>query len=524
MDVTPRSVARLLEAPLAAVPEGEAVVGPAGRLSYQELDLTVERAVAALHGLGVSAGTTVAVSLPNDLDIVVAFHAVMRLGGVWVGINRNLAPPERAYILEDSGAALYLSDAETAAGMRAALDVVVVDRGDVTLGRGPWDQAAGDARDRPPVDPLAPAGLAYTSGTTGRPKGVVHSQHNLVVPGEVLVATRGWDEGLRKGDCLPLTILNLIVLSTLTTAQAHGTCVLIDRMDAAGITEQLHRERVTTWNGVPALLSTMAKAPEILPSHLATLDEVWTGGDACPPEIKQQFRAKFGVTPVSTYGLTEAPTVVAIDDRGTPGPDGASGRTLPHLRLTIRGPDGRALPPGEGEVGEVGLEPVTEGRWAGLYRPMLGYLGNEGATAEAFSDGVLLTGDLGEIDADGYLVIRSRRNAVIIRGGANVYPAEVERVINEVSGIRGAVVFGVPDERLGQRVAAAVELDPGADVTVEAIVAWCAEQLAAYKVPERVVVLADLPRNSMGKVERSKLPGLIGDRPPASAPPGRRTS
>jgi acyl-CoA synthetase (AMP-forming)/AMP-acid ligase II len=173
--------------------------------------------------LGVKTGDRVAASLPNEAEVVAAFHGAMRLGAIWVGINRALAPPEREYILDDAGASVYLDDADA---LRAAID-------------------AASPHEAVDVDPFAPAGIAYTSGTTGYPKGAVHSQYNLLLPGRMVVESRGYDTRLRKGDCFALTILNMQVLTTLLVAQCGGTSIVMDRLDATGVAEWIRQERCT---------------------------------------------------------------------------------------------------------------------------------------------------------------------------------------------------------------------------------------------------------------------------------------
>jgi acyl-CoA synthetase (AMP-forming)/AMP-acid ligase II len=485
MRPVPPSVARVLDPVLAEDPDREALVTRSARLSYADLDRAADRAARALRDLGVGPGDRVAASLPNDAAVVVAFHGAMRLGAVWVGINRVLAPPEKRFLLADSGAVLLL-----ATGDEGDLGVRAV---------GPDDWAAAiDAADEGPVgvdvDPLAPAGIAYTSGTTGHPKGAVHSQHNLLAPGAVLAETRGYGPDLRKGDCFPFTILNLAVLTTLLTAQAGGCSIVMDRVDAEGVAEWIRRERVTTWNGAPAQLRDLAVHPAVAPADLASLTEVWTGGGDCPEAIREAFEARFGVAVTATYGLSEAPTVVAIDPLGGPHVPGASGRPLPHLAVTV-------------EDGEVCVAPAP---CDDRYRTMLGYWQRDEASAAALAGGRLHTGDLGELDADGYLHIRDRKNLLIVRGGANVYPAEVERVLLAAPGVAGCAVAGVPDERLGERVVAVVEPAPGAEWDESAVRSHCEAALARYKVPERFVVVPALPRNAMGKVLRGDLPGLVG--------------
>jgi acyl-CoA synthetase (AMP-forming)/AMP-acid ligase II len=454
-------------------PDHPALVTRSGTWTYRELDELADRARDALWALGVRPGHRVGVSLPNDVDVVIAFHGLMRLGAVWVGVNRNLVRPEQEWILDDSAASLFLDESR-------------LDEWTGALATAP-------AVEVPDVDPSAPAGIAYTSGTTGRPKGAVHSQHNLLRPGAALVESRGWGPDLRKGDCFPLTILNLQVLTTLTTAQAGGCSIVMDRIDAEGVAEWIRRERVTTWNGPPALLHSMVEQVE--PADLASLTEVWTGGGDCPETLRERFEATFGVAVTSTYGLTEAPSVVTIDPPGGHLP-GASGRPLPHLEVTIV--DGEICVGGPG------------------YRPMLGYLDRPDATAEALAGGVLHTGDIGELDADGFLHVRDRKSLVIIRGGANVYPAEVERVLGEATGVEACAVLGIPDERLGERVVAVVE----GEVDVDEVLAHCRLQLAKYKVPERIAVVDALPRNAMGKVVRAELPGLVSHPAPPPTPTG----
>lgn len=499
MDATgaarPRTVARVLDRALAVDPSAEALVTRSTRLSYEQLDALADRASHALAGLGVRPGDRVAASLPNDWEVVVAFHGAMRLGAVWVGVNRVLAPPERQYLLDDSGASVLLADDDIAATATGVATVTV----------GQWRDAL-DASPGSPwtgrdVDPFAPAGLAYTSGTTGHPKGAVHSQHNLLLPGAVLVATRGYGPDLRKGDCFAFTILNMAVLTTLLVSQTGGTSIVMDRIDAAGVAEWIRRERVTTWNGPPALLHTLAADDAISPSDLSSLHEVWTGGADCPEAIRAAFAAKFGLPVLATYGLSEAPTVVAIDDvDGASHRAGASGRPLPHLRVRIADADGATVPPGE--TGEIRVGAADD-----RYRPMLGYWERPDATAETLVDGELRTGDVGFLDDDGFLHVRDRASLLIIRGGANVYPAEVERVLHEHPSVAAAAVLGVPDDRLGERVAALVEV--AGDVDLDDVRAHLLERLAKYKVPEQIVVVDRLPRNAMGKVVRTKLPELL---------------
>ena len=499
----PPDIAQVFARPLHERPQATALVTRTRRLTYAELDTQATRAAHALLALGVRPGDRVAASLPQEADVILAFHGAMRIGAVWVGVNRALAAPEKAYLVGDSGASVYLCDPPTASQMAGLVPsrLVVVSGTDAE-----WHQAVEAASDEPTgvtIDPAAPAGIAYTSGTTGYPKGAVHSQRNLLLPAAVTVASRGYGPDLRKGDCLPLTILNMLVLTTLLTAQAGGCSIVMDRIDAEGVAEWIRREQVTTFNGPPALLHSLAHHEGIDPGDLATLRDVWAGGSDCPERLRQDFSRRFGRTVRTAYGLSEAPTLVSIDPVDGRHRESASGLPLPHLRVRIAGPDGADVAPGE--TGEVCVAATAEGDWAGLYHPMLGYWEKPGAAAAVLRGPELRTGDLGFLDPDGYLAIRDRTSLMILRGGANVYPAEVERVLYDHPAIAACAVVGLPDERLGQRVAAAVQLKPGTTVTEQELRAHCLGSLARYKAPERFMFVGAFERNSMGKIVRRRL-------------------
>ena len=488
----PGTIAEVLAPALAEAPDRPALVAPDRTLSYAELDAEANRAAGALRDLGLRRGDRIAVSLPNDSRIVVLFHAVMRAGGIWVGLSGQLAPPEQQALLDHARASIAIG---CAAGPPSSASRR-------TLTPPDWARALNGARPVPPgpADPHAAAAIAYTSGTTGQPKGVVHSQHNLLVPGAVLAATRGYDTALRKADSLPMTILNLLVLSTLLTSQARGTAIISDARRAGEVAGWLRATGATVWNGVPALLHDMARDPAIPSSSLDGLTEVWAGGDNLSEEIRAAFGHRFAPPLTGTYGLTEAPTVVAIEDRHAPHVPGGSGQVLPHLRVfTSPAGDGAAA---EG-LGELCVTGRDDGPWAGVYRPMLGYWDDPQATARALAGGVLATGDLGTVSDDGQVSVRDRSKLVIVRGGANVYPAEVERVIGAHAGAVASAVFATADTRLGSRVAAVVQArGPGLDV--DDLRRHCLARLARYKVPETWhVTTGPLPRNAMGKIDRA---------------------
>jgi acyl-CoA synthetase (AMP-forming)/AMP-acid ligase II len=510
----PSGVSGVLDEVLTEDPDRVAVVARDGVLSYLDLDHAANAIAAVLAAHGVRVGDRVAASLPNGTDIVACFHGVMRLGAVWVGVNQALAPPEKNELLADAEPIIVLTDRETrhqidldrlGGADRLTVFTVNPDEPDsewYRLVRSAW----GASRPTAP-DPFAPAAIAYTSGTTGAPRGVVHSQWNLILPGAALVHSRGYDKTLVKGDFLPLTIPNMMVLTTLLTAQAGGQAVLIDRKDAIGVARWIAKHEITVWNGVPALLYSMVHEQQVRPEQLRSLREVWSGGAGCPETVRLAFEDRFGHKVHMTYGLTEAPSVVAIQPVGSSHVAGASGRGLPHLQVTVRDDRGTVL--ASGEDGEVCVAASESGPYRGWYRPMLGYWRAAHPCTETVRHGVLHTGDIGHLDAAGNVYIRDRKKAAILRGGANVYPAEVERVLLQVPEVQECVVVPLEDERLGQRVAAVVQMRKAATDDAEALAGHCRHNLARYKVPERFAFVDQFPRNAMGKIQRSALPELF---------------
>ena len=497
----PQTVAEVLDRALARAPEREALVGRSGRFTYGELDRAANRAARELSRLGVGQGDRVAACLPNDVDLVVAFLGAQRLGAIWVGINRPLAAPEKAYVLRDSGAVLYLVAPDLAAQVDGIAQVVPVSPGSV--GRGSDDPP----RPRVSIDPHDPAAIAYTSGTTGFPRGAVHSHHNLLLPGAVAAATGAYGPEVRQGVVLPLTILNLVVLAPLVAFQDGSACICIDRIDAEGLAEWVRNERVGHFAAVPTVFYDLLTHPSVTRADLASLVRPEVGGAECPEEFRRLYRERFGADVVIGYGMTEAPTAVTRTDGRAAPAAGLCGKAVPQVEIAILDEKDEAVP--AGEIGEICVAPRASGPWAGVYTPMLGYWKKPEETAVALRGGVYHSGDLGFLDARGDLYIRGRRNELILRGGANVYPAEVERVLQEHPAVAAAAVLGRPDTRLGQRVVAAVQLAAGAAATPEELAAFARERLARYKLPEQIAIVAALPRNAMGKIVKRELEPLF---------------
>ncbi|MDO8361683.1 MAG: AMP-binding protein [Actinomycetota bacterium] len=500
----PRSVADLVDHAAATYGSRTAVADRRASYTYAELQVAVDRAAATMHARGVRPLDRVGVSLPNTGDVVVAFLACMRLGAIWVGVNTHLATPEKRFLLQDSDASLLVSTADTIAAGWVGPDVAViaVDAADP----GAWWRDA-DAADRPAVevDPFAPAAIAYTSGTTGTPKGVVHSQHNMLLPGAVMM--RREPSALVQGVCLPLTILNMQVLSTVQTLLSGGTIVPMDRIDAAGVAGWIAEFGVQRMYSTPPTVYDLLTRPDIDPADIASLTHLGVGGAKCPEGLRERYRERFGSDFGFGYGLTEAPTsVTGGASAASIGPVGSSGAAHEQVEVTIRDADDAQVP--VGDDGEICVGPTAVGHFAGCYSTMLGYWDRPEATASALRGGVLHTGDVGRFDADGNLWVLDRRSDLIIRGGANVYPAEVERAVEGLQSVAEVAVVGRDHARLGEEVVGFVLPavgDAGAQISHAELAAECSAQLARYKAPVEWYVVEQFPRNAMGKVVKPTL-------------------
>ena len=516
----PHTIGAVLDRQLQREPHKLALVGRSARYSYAELDAQVAKTAAILFAHGIRRYDRIAACLPNDVDIVIALLACARLGAIWVGVNRPLAPPEKAFILQDSGASLYLTDAAGVveieplrAQLPALRDVLCIDPGDAgAQWRAQLDTAAMESVPPLAVDPFEPAAIAYTSGTTGRPKGAVHSHHNVLLPGAIKAHEQYFGTDCVQGVMLPLTILNLMVLAPLVAFQYGSCCVCMDSLKPEEIARWVREERIGHFASVPTVIQDLLTSERVNPADLVTLGQPEIGGAGIAQSFQQLYAERFGCRMTVAYGMTEAPTIVTRTSADGQLHDDLCGTALEQVEIVIVDEDERVLP--SGSVGQICVAPATRGRYAHVYTTMLGYWNRPEATAAALKHGRYHTGDIGYLDAQGQLFIKGRQNDLIIRGGANVYPVEVERVLGEHPAVAAVAVLGIPDARLGQRVAAVIE--PGeaaaaipAGELSQSLQAHCAAQLARYKVPEQFRFVDRLPRNAMNKIIKPQLSHLF---------------
>jgi acyl-CoA synthetase (AMP-forming)/AMP-acid ligase II len=490
-----------------------ALVDANSRLTYAQLAAAVEHVAGGLWALGLRPGERLAASLPNSAEMVIAFLASQRLGLIWTGVNRALAPGEKSYIIEDVQARALLCTEAVRSELLDTAALAACVRHLITSTPVPgvisWEQLARLSEDPAPqidIDPWAPAGISHTSGTTGRPKGAVHSQHSLLQLGIAYALCRDdRAKGLRTAVVLPMTTLNMFVCDVLPAFRWGGSCICIDRADTATLAGWFVRERVQHISTVPTIMQDLLTNPQVLPGALESLVPPIVGASVVPQSLRELYKERFAVEARTGYGLTEAPsTVSATTDTCVRTPGGA-GRPYPHLEIRILGPEDQPVP--AGQAGEICITAVSEGPWADVYTPMAGYWRKSKATAEALRDGMLHTGDIGRFDEAGQLIVMDRMKDMIIRGGTNIYPAEIERALQLDPRVASCAVVGQADARLGEIVAAYVQ--PAAGVTPEqllhSLTSLCQAELARFKIPAVWVFVADMPRNAMRKIVKARL-------------------
>jgi long-chain acyl-CoA synthetase len=447
----------------------------------------------AEHGVG--PGDRVGIMLPNVPFFPVCYYGVLRMGAVVVPMNVLLKRREVAFYLRDSGAKLlfawhgFAADAESGAQDAGAECILVTpEEFPDAVGAAPVvaDIAATDATDT--------AVILYTSGTTGTPKGAELTHGNLARNAEISCSLFGLgDEAVTLG-ALPLFHSFGQTCGMNATIASGGTLTLIPRFDPAKALEIIERDRVNVFQGVPTMYGAILHLPDRERYDTSTLRVCVSGGSALPVELLRGVEQAFNCTILEGYGLSETSPVASFNHPDRERKPGSIGTPIEGVEMKVVDDDGNEVAPGD--VGEI----VIRG-----HNLMKGYWNRPDATADAIRDGWFHTGDMARIDEDGYFFIVDRKKDMIIRGGYNVYPREIEEVLYEHPAVREAAVIGMPDEEYGEEVGAAITLKDGASASATELRDFVKGQVAAYKYPRHVWFVEELPKGPTGKILKREI-------------------
>jgi long-chain acyl-CoA synthetase len=479
---------------LSALPDRRAAenpVGPAVADDKTDLDnaqflAAVQRAAASLRGHGVSAGDVIAIMLPNTASFVVSLFAAWRVGAAVTPINPSLTPAEVTYQVSDAGAKVLI--AQTAAEFAAGTPVIVTTD---ELDRGEPTSAVLDA---PRHADSALALLVYTSGTTGRPKGVMLDHANLdsMCTGVIdAFKMTGADHSLL---ILPLFHVNGIVIGTLSPLLAGGRATVAGRFKAESFFDRIEQSRATYFSAVPTIYTMLCGLPPSVKPDTSSVRFAICGAAPASVELLEAFESRYGIPIIEGYGLSEGSCASAVNPLMGKRKAGTVGLPLPSQ--TIRLVDAAGNPVPEGEAGEV----VIKGP-----NVMRGYLNRSEETAKTIVDGWLHTGDVGRFDEDGYLVLVDRAKDMIIRGGENIYPREIEAVAHGLPQIAEAAVVGRAHPVYGEEPVLFVSLHPDTTLDTDMIREHLRGSLSKYKLPVQITIMDDLPKNAVGKIAKPEL-------------------
>jgi long-chain acyl-CoA synthetase len=476
-------------------PDQVAIRLDGAELTYAQLGGASAHVVGLLREHGFQVGDRVGIMLPNLPCFPVCYYGVLRAGGVVVPMNVLLRKREVAFYLEDSGAKLlfawegFAEDAQAGADQAGAECIVVK--------LGEFEDLVGEAE---PVTDVAPvsdddtAVILYTSGTTGTPKGAELTHANLARNARSSSDMFGFGPEAVTLGALPLFHSFGQTCSLNATIGNGGTLTLIPRFDPGKALEIIQRDGVNIFQGVPTMYGAMLHFPDAGKYDTSSLQLCASGGSAMPVELMRGFEKQFGCKILEGYGLSESSPVASFNHPDRERKPGSIGTPIAGVEMKVVDDEDRELP--QGEVGEI----VIRG-----HNVMKGYWNRADATAETIRDGWLHTGDMARVDEDGYFFIVDRKKDMIIRGGYNVYPREVEEVLYEHPAVREAAVLGVPHDEYGEEVGAAVALKDGEHVSADELRQFVKDQVAAYKYPRQIWFIHELPKGPTGKILKREI-------------------
>jgi len=472
-----------------------------------------QRLQGALMRLGLKKGDLAVMCLINHPMVFSVFGGIFRTGATAVPVMFMLAVPELRYVLMDTKATCIFTDAfslekvrEAAAGLAHVKWIVVVD----SAGEAQADileYALDDLLDEPPTETLPiineedVALILYTSGTTGKPKGALLTHANLYASAEAAYLAAQldqWEDRYISVSALPMAhIFGVGVMNSgylMPEHLADSYCAMMTRFDAEGFMKLIQKHQAAIIPVVPTILTVMLAHPKLENYDLSCLKEVICGAAPLPVEVAKDFSERFGCRIREIYGQTEGTGMGSVNYRSDPYRPGSAGKAYPNHEMRIVDDQGRVLPPGE--RGEIAIRGPAV---------MKGYLNRPEATADTLRNGWLYSGDIGYLDEDGFLFVSDRKKDMVIRGGENIYPAEIEGVIHEFAGVAEAAVIGIPDPVYGESVMAFVVPMPDESLNAEAIIEHVKNNTAPFKAPEKIIMTESLPKSAVGKILKREL-------------------
>lgn len=502
-------------------PNSVAAVDGQRSLTYHEIDQRVRHLASDLQLCGVAVGDRIAVLDVNSIEYLESYFAAAAIGAILCPLNFRLNPTELAAILADCQAHVLIANAQFAPIVEAAVDAGLQSGSKVSniiwIGDPPaehgwngdsqrYQQAVEQTGEVRLPDSITPpdtvAQLYYTSGTTGRPKGVMLTHGNVALHAIGAVAELGLCESDRWGHIAPMFHL-ADAWATFAITMVGGCHVIIPKFQAEQTLAAIEQQRITITNLIPTMLNLMVKHPQVAEHSYSSLRCILSGGAPIAPEVVRQIIATFGCDYVQTYGMTETSPYLTLSLlknhlKTLPPEDqlrfkSKTGRAFITVELKVVRDDGSHVSNNEQEVGEI----LVRG---GTITP--GYWNRPEETNAAFQDGWLKTGDLAVIDEEGYVTIVDRKKDMIITGGENVYSTEVENVLYQHPAILEAAAFGISDDVFGEAVAAAVVLRELQKTSAEEITTFCRSYLSGYKIPRHIFFLPALPRTGTGKISK----------------------
>ncbi len=473
-------------------------------LSYDEFREAALRVAAGLRSRGVEPGDRVGMVLPNVLSFPVIFYGTLLAGAAVVPMNPLLKAREIEYYLTDSGARLIVAGTQSAEPAAEAAAAVGVDSVTVDLAM-PREVMADEGLDAPVERADSDtAVILYTSGTTGQPKGaeLTHAGLNSNARTTQETLLEGTPDDVIMG-CLPLFHVFGLTCSLNACVLAGASLTLIPRFDGGKALDVIERDGVTVFEGVPTMFSAMLHQPDTDKRDVSSLRLCVSGGSAMPVEVMRSFEETFGCIVLEGYGLSETSPVASFNHPHAERKPGSIGTPIRGVEMRLVDDEGTDVP--SAEVGEIAIrgENVMKGYWR-----------REEETAKAIPDGWFRTGDLARQDEEGYYFIVDRKKEMIIRGGYNVYPREIEEALYEHPAVAEAAVVGIAHPDLGEEVGAAVALKPGASAEVDELRDFVKQRVAAYKYPRHLWLVDALPKGPTGKILRRavEVPEEVGKR------------